>query len=231
MQTLAFEGPPGVAANAATQDNVLPRFPAALPSFPRDAVARIERLARSATTSAPAEPRDWRLVFERHTPHFIEPLMGWTGDRDPLAQLELRFPTLEAAVGYAQRQGLRYTVRHDARSRRACEQLARRRRAFSDAMLGRLGLCGLQGMYGQAMANADASPPPPAEPGAQSSAMDVVQNPHLSLDEKRSILMNRAFDEYEHGERASGADGTRWSRLKEIDEALLELERDPEAGS
>ena len=92
-------------------------------------------------------------------------------------------------------------------------------------------LCGLQGMYGQAMANADQSSPPLTEPGARSSAMDVVQNPHLSLDEKRSILMNRAFDEYEHGGRASGAEGTRWSRLKEIDEALLELERDPEAGS
>jgi hypothetical protein len=167
MQNVASEGATGAAANAASHDKVLPRFPAALPSFPRDAVARIERLSRSAMTSAPSEPRDWRLVFERRTPPFIEPLMGWTGDRDPLAQLELRFPTLEAAVGYAQRQGLRYTVRHDARSRQAYEQVARRRRAFSDAMLGRLGLCGLQGMYGQAMANADASPPPATKPDAQ----------------------------------------------------------------
>ena len=134
MQNVASEGPTGAAANAASHDKVLPGFPAALPSFPRDAVARIERLSRSAMTSAPSESRDWRLVFERRTPPFIEPLMGSTGDRDPLAQLELRFATLGAAVGYAQRQGL------DARSRRACEKLARRRRTFSDATLGRLGL-------------------------------------------------------------------------------------------
>lgn len=52
MQNVASEGPTGAAADAATCDNVLPRFPAALPLFPRDAVARIERLARPATTGA-----------------------------------------------------------------------------------------------------------------------------------------------------------------------------------
>jgi len=82
MQNVASEGPTGAAANAASHDKVLPGFPAALPSFPRDAIARIERLSRSAMTSAPLEPRDWRLVFERRTPPFIEPLMGWTGDRE-----------------------------------------------------------------------------------------------------------------------------------------------------
>jgi hypothetical protein len=41
--------------------------------------------------------------------------------------------------------------------------------------------------------------------------------------------MNRAFDEYEHGERAIGASQTRWSRLREIEQALLEVERGAEA--
>jgi hypothetical protein len=180
-------------------------------------------------TSAPAEAQDWRLVFERRTPPFIDPLMGWTGGRDPLVQLELKFPTLEAAVAYARRQGLRYVVRHDFRSRQASQRLARRRRAFSDTTLDRLGLHALQGKYGQAMADTDATPPAPTEPAARPSALDVVRNPDLSLDEKRSILMNRAFDEYEHGERAIGASETRWSRLREIERALLELERGSKA--
>ena len=49
-------------------------------------------------TSAPMDPKPWRLAFERRNPPFIDPLMGWTGSRDPLSQLELTFPTLEDAV-------------------------------------------------------------------------------------------------------------------------------------
>jgi hypothetical protein len=36
--------------------------------------------------------------------------MGWTADDDPLATIELSFPTLGAAVRYAERQGLPYVV-------------------------------------------------------------------------------------------------------------------------
>ena len=39
----------------------------------------------------------WRLRFaERWRPR-IDPLTGWTGGGDPLAQIELRFPDREAA--------------------------------------------------------------------------------------------------------------------------------------
>src|SRR5690606_3420064 len=50
-------------------------------TFPRDAVARIYRPARSAMTSARPR-RAWRLSFERRSAPFIEPLMGYTGSRD-----------------------------------------------------------------------------------------------------------------------------------------------------
>lgn len=212
-------------AGAAANDNALPRLPAALPAFPHDAVARIERPARSAMTSAPAEPQDWRLVFERRSVPFVDALMGWTGSRDPLTQLELTFPTLEAAVSYARRQGRRYVVRHDARSRRSSERRAHRRRAFSDATLGRLGLPGLQETYVEAMADADANPPATNEPAAEPSAMDVVRDPNLLMDDKRSILMNRAFDEYLLDQRAGDAGEARWSQLQEIEQALQALER------
>jgi hypothetical protein len=36
--------------------------------------------------------------------------MGWTADDDPLATIELSFPTLRAAVRYAERQRLPYVV-------------------------------------------------------------------------------------------------------------------------
>lgn len=224
MQTLVQTGTVAKAAeprpDAASNDNGWPRLPALPPAFPPDAVARIERPARSATTSAPAQQEAWRLVFERRSPPFIDPLTGWTGGRDPLAQLELTFPTLESAIAYARRQGLRYVVRHDLRSRQAMDRRARRRRAFSDVTLGRLGLRRLQETYGRAMADADAFSPPRNDSATQPSAMDIVHDPHLSVDDKRAILMNRAYDVYLLDQRAGGG------QLRDIEQALFALERD-----
>jgi hypothetical protein len=81
--------------------------------FPEGTVARIYRPGRSVTTSARTGSA-WRLTFERRTALFIEPLMGYTGSRDTLTQVELSFPTLESAIGYAERQGLSYVVRMPA---------------------------------------------------------------------------------------------------------------------
>jgi hypothetical protein len=61
-------------------------------------------------TSGKAETRCWRLAFHGLGRRFTEPVMGWTGSTDPLGSLELRFPTLEAAIRYARRQALPFTV-------------------------------------------------------------------------------------------------------------------------
>jgi hypothetical protein len=78
--------------------------------FPGDAHALIYRPARSPMTSAPSRKQEWKLRFERRSPLRIEPLMGWTEDDDPLAQVELSFPSAKSAIAYARRQGLSYTV-------------------------------------------------------------------------------------------------------------------------
>ncbi len=83
--------------------------------FPDDAVARIFKPSRAATTSGKARTKGWRLVFERRTAPFIEPLMGYTGGDDTLTQVELSFPTLESAIRYAERQGLTYVVQMPTR--------------------------------------------------------------------------------------------------------------------
>jgi hypothetical protein len=95
------------AANANTRRE---RSIAAGAVFPRDAVARIYRPARSAMTSGTARTRRWLLRFDRRRPPFVEPLMGWTGGNDTLTQVELTFPSREAALAYARRQGLAYVV-------------------------------------------------------------------------------------------------------------------------
>jgi hypothetical protein len=85
--------------------------------FPPDAFARIFRPSRSVTTSGTARTKRWVLRFDRRTPPFLEPLMGWTGGDDTLTQVELTFPSREAAVAYAKRHGLAYQVAGDGYAR------------------------------------------------------------------------------------------------------------------
>src|SRR4051812_21856521 len=92
-----------------TNDNV------ARPRVPTGPRALIYRPAKSAMTSGRARTRRWTLEFEPQSAPFIEPLMGWIGSTDPMAQVRLAFPTREAAVAYAQRQGLDYEVRDTAK--------------------------------------------------------------------------------------------------------------------
>jgi hypothetical protein len=61
-------------------------------------------------TSASQPHRPWQLTFEARIAPEVEPLMGWTAGTDPLTQVCLSFPTLEAATAYARRQGLRYRL-------------------------------------------------------------------------------------------------------------------------
>lgn len=78
--------------------------------FPRDAHALISRAVGSPATLRHPTKEKWKLTFERRFPLRIEPLMGWTEDEDPLAQIELSFSSAEAAIAYARRHGLQYTV-------------------------------------------------------------------------------------------------------------------------
>jgi hypothetical protein len=78
--------------------------------FPQGSNAYIYRPSRSAMTSGKARTKRWVLAFEPGKKPFIEPLMGWTGSSEPLDQVELTFPTCAAAVVYAERQGLPYTI-------------------------------------------------------------------------------------------------------------------------
>ncbi|WP_442920860.1 NADH dehydrogenase ubiquinone Fe-S protein 4 [Mesorhizobium sp. CCNWLW176] len=86
------------------------KFPAKRPSLSGQISARIFRPGRSVMTSARVGPQPWRLVFERRTPPFIVPLMGYTGGDDTLTQVTLDFPTREAAIAFAERQSLDYAV-------------------------------------------------------------------------------------------------------------------------
>jgi hypothetical protein len=198
--------------------------------FPDDAVARIYRLSRPVRTAGKARKKCWRLVFERRTAPFMEPLMGYTGGDDPLTQVELDFPDLESAIGYSRRQGLAYVVRRTADRVAQSEAISRQpspaSHAFSDAILKRLGLARLQESYELALDGAAGRGDPPG-PESWSSPMDVVRDPRLTLAAKRSILMNWAWTEFliDQATNEGMPENNRPSRLDEVEQALLALER------
>ena len=70
---------------------------------------RILKPAKTAMQSGEANTRQWLLESELQ-PKILDPLMGWTGSRDTMQQLELWFPTLEEATAHAERNGWQYTV-------------------------------------------------------------------------------------------------------------------------
>ena len=86
-------------------------------SYPFGApAARIYQPAPSPVQSGRGKRR-WRLEYEPASPRWTEPLMGWTASEDPFATIQLSFPTLAAAVDYAERMGLAYEV-HEPAARR-----------------------------------------------------------------------------------------------------------------
>lgn len=73
------------------------------------AKARIYQPAKTAMQSGRAKTKFWLFEYSPR-PKYIDPLMGWTGSTDTLGQLRLRFPSMEAAVAFAEEKGLPYEV-------------------------------------------------------------------------------------------------------------------------
>ena len=71
--------------------------------------ARIYRPAKNAMQSGRAKTKLWVLDFVS-TERDIDPLMGWTGMDDTLREIELFFPSREAAVAYAKERQLDFEV-------------------------------------------------------------------------------------------------------------------------
>ena len=77
---------------------------------------RIYQPTRNAMQSGRANSRHWVLEFEP-TAGQTDPLMGWAGASDTRGQVRLTFETKEAAVAYAERNGLTHRVQEPAKRR------------------------------------------------------------------------------------------------------------------
>ena len=72
--------------------------------------ARIFQRSKNAMQSGKARADDWILQFESHTPHRPDPLTGWSGGADTQSQVTIGFPTMDAAVAYAEKNKIPYHV-------------------------------------------------------------------------------------------------------------------------
>jgi hypothetical protein len=70
---------------------------------------RIFKPAKTAMQSGQANTKEWLLESEP-APKEIDPLMGWTGSRNTMEQVQLWFHTVEEAQAYAEKSGWQYKV-------------------------------------------------------------------------------------------------------------------------
>jgi len=72
--------------------------------------ARIYQPAKTATSSGRAKTRYWLLEMEPEGRKTIDPLCGWSGSGDTQQQVQLKFPTKEAALAYAGKNGIEVRI-------------------------------------------------------------------------------------------------------------------------
>lgn len=69
-------------------------------------LARLYQRPKSAMQSGRARTGQWLLEIERDEPQRADPLTGWSGSGATETQVQLHFSTREAALAYAETQGL-----------------------------------------------------------------------------------------------------------------------------
>jgi len=74
------------------------------------AQARIYQRMKNSMQSGRNRVGQWVLEYQRAEPQRPDPLTGWSGSGDTRRQVQLSFPTLEAATAYAEREGVGYVV-------------------------------------------------------------------------------------------------------------------------
>jgi hypothetical protein len=72
--------------------------------------ARIYQIQKNAMQSGKALTHKWVLDFVQSEARKPDPLTGWAGSGDTQSQVKLTFPSQEAAVAYAQKQGIDYSI-------------------------------------------------------------------------------------------------------------------------
>jgi hypothetical protein len=73
-------------------------------------LARLYQRPKNAMQSGRARMGEWLLEWERAEAQRPDPLTGWAGSGATETQVQLRFPTKEAALAHAARLGLEVEI-------------------------------------------------------------------------------------------------------------------------
>ncbi len=77
------------------------------------AFARIFRHQALASPVLQKERGGWTLEFESEQAQHADPLTGWAGGAETQSQVQIIFPTREAAIAHCDRMGVRYVVQEE----------------------------------------------------------------------------------------------------------------------
>jgi hypothetical protein len=72
--------------------------------------ARLYQRPKSTMQSGRARTGQWLLEWERDEAQRPDPLTGWSGSGATQTQVQLQFPTRDAALAYAAAQGMHVEV-------------------------------------------------------------------------------------------------------------------------
>ena len=72
--------------------------------------ARSYQIQKNAMQSGKALTHKWVLEFAQAEAKTPDPLTGWAGSGDTQSQVKLTFPTQDAAIAYADKYGIAYTL-------------------------------------------------------------------------------------------------------------------------
>ena len=72
--------------------------------------ARIYQIPMNAMQSGTALTDKWMLEFEPSERRKADPLTGWSGSGDTQRQVRIKFPDVAAAIAYADKYGIAYSV-------------------------------------------------------------------------------------------------------------------------
>jgi len=151
--------------------------------------------------------------------------MGWTGNDDTLSQVELAFPSVEAAVAYARRQGVNFVVRGLSAVGDNLQRVAdAKARGTSRETVRPWRLEGIERTLGPEVIQQGVPRGTDASSG-YANPKDVLADPALTQSEKRDVLQRWALDAYLIELALSkGLPVSHQSRLDDVIDALIDLD-------
>lgn len=76
----------------------------------QDIIAKIYCPAKTAMQSGRGKTKQWLLEYMPTAAMTPDALMGWNSGANTLAQIQLKFPTKEAAIAYAKAKGIGFEL-------------------------------------------------------------------------------------------------------------------------